>query len=177
MLWNRWIRMLTKPFVYAYSRIRPVSYAKWIGVNIGKDPHFYGPTSWGTEPWLITIGNNVHITGCCKFINHDGGTLIFRNRIPDLEITKPIVVGDNVYIGEETLVLPGVHIGNNVVIGARSVVTKDIPDNCVAAGVPCRIIKSTDEYLEKLQRESLHLGHLKGKEKDDALKAYFHYNK
>ena len=128
-------------------------------------------------PWLITIGDNVHITGQCKFINHDGGTLIFRDRIPDLEITKPIVIGDNVYIGEETLILPGVHIGNNCVIGARSVVTKDIPDNSVAAGVPCRVIKTTDEYLDKLQRESLHLGHLKGKEKDLALREYYNYKK
>ncbi len=175
MIWNRWLRMFSKPIIYIYSRIWPVKYAKRIGVNVGKNPHFYGPTSWGTEPWLITIGDNVHITGECKFINHDGGTLIFRNEIPDLEITKPIIVGNNVYIGEESLILPGVNIGNNVIIGARSVVTKSIPDNSVAAGVPCKIIKSTDEYLDKIKKESLHLGHLKGKEKDDALKKYYHY--
>ena len=75
------------------------------------------------------------------------------------------------------MILPGAHIGNNVVIGARSVVTKDIPDNSVAVGVPCRVIKTTEEYFEKLQRESLHLGHLKGKEKDNALKKYYGYMK
>lgn len=175
MIWNRWIRMITKPFIWAFSKYKPVEYARWVGVNIGKNPHFYGPTSWGTEPWLITIGDNVHITGNCKFINHDGGTLIFRDQIPDLEISKPIVVGSNVYIGEETMILPGAHIGNNCVIGARSVVTKDIPDNSVAVGVPARVIKSADEYLEKLKRESLHLGHLKGKEKDLALRNYYNY--
>ncbi|MBM6686774.1 acyltransferase [Faecalicatena contorta] len=177
MIWNRWIRMITKPFVWAFSKYKPVEYARWVGVNIGKNPHFYGPTSWGTEPWLITIGDNVHITGNCKFINHDGGTLIFRDKIPDLEISKPIVVGNNVYIGEETMILPGAHIGNNCVIGARSVVTKDIPDNSVAAGVPARVIKTTDQYLQKLKRESLHLGHLKGKEKDLALREYYNYEK
>ncbi|MDD3414999.1 MAG: acyltransferase [Lachnospiraceae bacterium] len=175
MIFNRTIRMVSKPFVEIYRRIYPVKYAKRIGVNIGDNPHFYGPTSWGTEPWLIKIGNNVHITGNCKFINHDGGTLIFRDKIPDLEITKPISIGNNVYIGEETMILPGVSIGNNVVIGARSVVTKSIPDNSVAVGVPARVIKTTDEYLAKLQKESLHLGHLRGKEKDDALKKYYKY--
>ncbi len=177
MIFNRPLRIITKPIVLFYSRLKPVKYARKIGVNIGKNPHFYGPTSWGTEPWLITLGDNVHITGNCKFINHDGGTLLFRDRVPDLEITKPIVVGNNVYIGEETMILPGVHIGNNVVIGARSVVTKDIPDNSVAVGVPARVIKSSDEYFEKIQKESLHLGHLKGKEKDNALKEYYNYKK
>ena len=177
MIWNRKIRALAKPFTEIFRRVYPVKYARWIGVNIGENPHFYGTTSWGSESWIITIGDNVHITGNCKFINHDGGTLLFRDQIPDLEITKPIVVGNNVYIGEETMILPGVHIGNNVVIGARSVVTKDIPDNSVAVGVLCRVIKTTDDYLEKIKRESLHLGHLKGKENDQALREYYHYKK
>lgn len=73
------------------------------------------------------------------------------------------------------MVMPGVTIGSNVVIGAGAVVTKDIPDNSVAVGVPARVIKTADEYLEKIKRESLHLGHLKAKEKDDALKEYYHY--
>lgn len=173
MIWNRAIRALMKPFTEIFRRIYPERYARWIGVNIGITPHFYGVISWGSEPWIITIGDNVHITGGCKFIAHDGGTLIFRDRIPDLEITKPIVIGNNVYIGEEAMILPGVNIGNNVIIGARSVVTKDIPSNSVAAGVPCRVIKTADEYLEKIKRESIHLGHLKGKEKDRALRRYY----
>ena len=177
MIYNRFLRMITKPIAEIYRRVFPIKFARCVGVNVGENPHFYGPISWGSEPWLITVGNNVHITGECKFINHDGGTLIFRKMVPDLEITKPIVIGDNVYIGEETMILPGVNIGSNVVIGARSVVTKDIPDNVVAAGVPCRVIKTTYEYLEKLERESIHLGHLRGKEKDVALRKYYGYIK
>ena len=56
-------------------------------------------------------------------------------------LTKPIVVGDNAFIDEEIMILPAAHIGNNVVIGERSVVTKDILDNSVAGGVPARVIK------------------------------------
>ena len=169
----RFKKLFTKPISWLYSRMNPERYARMIGVKVGANPHFYGPISWGSEPWIVTIGDNVHITGGCKFIAHDGGTLIFRDQIPDLEITKPITVGNNVYIGEESMILPGVNIGSNVVIGARSVVTRDIPDNSVAAGVPCRVIKTTGEYLEKLKRESLHLGHLSGKEKDKALRKYY----
>lgn len=147
-----------------------------VGVNFPKGGvHIYGVVEWGTEPWIITLGNNVHITNGCKFITHDGGTLVYRKEIPDLEITKPISVGNNVYFGNDVLVLPGVHIGNNVIIGARAVVTKDIPDNSVAVGIPAKVIKTADEYLEKLKKESLHLGHLQGREKDDALKKYYNY--
>ncbi len=54
-------------------------------------------------------------------------------------------------------------------------VTRDIPDNSVVVGVPARVIKTTSEYLEKLKKESLHLGHLKGREKDRALMHYYGY--
>ena len=101
--------------------------------------------------------------------------MLFRHIVPDLEITKPIYIGDNVYIGNDVLILPGVTIGNNVVIGAGAVVSRSIPDNSVAVGVPARVIKTADQYFEKLKVESLHLGHLHGKEKDDALKAYYGY--
>ncbi len=154
-----------------------IGYAKKIGVNMsGGGVHLYGRISWGTEPWLITLGYNVHITDGVKFVTHDGGTLLFRNRVPDLEITKPITIGNNVYIGNNVIFLPGVRIGNDVVIGAGAVVTKDIPDNSVAAGVPARVIKTADEYFEKIKRESLHLGNLKGQEKDKALKKYYGYS-
>ena len=138
--------------------------------------HIYGKVSWNTEPWLITLGNNVHITDGVKFITHDGGTLIYRQYVPDLEITKPIKIGDYVYIGNNVIILPGVTIGNNVVIGAGAVVSKSIPDNSLAVGVPARVIKTADEYFEKLQRESLHLGNLKGQVKDKALMQYYGYN-
>lgn len=56
-----------------------------------------------------------------------------------------VTIGDNCWIGGNTVIVPGVHIGNNVVIGAGSVVTKDIPDWCVAAGNPCRVLKKITE--------------------------------
>lgn len=68
----------------------------------------------------------------------------------------PVTIGDNVWIGGNTVICPGVHIGSNTVIGAGSVVTKDIPDWVVAAGNPCKVIRSiTDEdqryYFKNLE--------------------------
>lgn len=159
-----------------YSKLKPMQYMEKVGVNFPRGGvKLYGKVAWGSEPWIITLGSNVHITDGVKFITHDGGTLLYRHLIPDLEITKPIVVGDNVYIGNNVIILPGVTIGSNVVIGAGAIVSRDIPDNSVVVGVPARVIKTADEYLEKLKRESLHLGHLKGQEKDKALMKYYEY--
>ena len=168
-----------KLILFFIAIVNHVGYAKLIGVNMGKNIHIYGnPFSmFGSEPWCITLGNNVHITHEVSFVTHDGGTLLFRDKIPDLEITKPIIVGDNVYIGIKSIILPGVKIGNNCIIAAGSVVSKDVPDNSVVGGVPARFIKTTDAYLEGIKSKSIHLGHLKGKKKDKALKSYFGYKK
>ena len=163
-------------YCYLMSRVNKRKYAARIGVNMDADSvHLYGRIAWGTEPWLITLGHNVHITDGVRFETHDGGTLLFRDQIPDLEITKPITIGDNVYIGNNVIILPGVSIGDNVIIGAGAIVTKSIPSNSVAVGVPARVIKSIDEYFNKIQKESLHLGHLVGEEKDRALMNYYGY--
>ncbi len=158
-----------------HAKLDPLGYARSIGVTLGVNVHFYGMPSgmFGTEPWLITIGNNVHITSGVTFVTHDGGTLILRDEVPDLEWTAPITIGSNVYVGVKTIILPGVSIGNRCIIGAGSVVTKDIPDNSVAAGVPARVIRSVDEYLERMKEKSLKCGHLKGLEKEAVLKKMF----
>ena len=169
--------MKLKSFYKMYlNKLKPIKYMKKVGINFPEGKvHIYGRVAWGSEPWIITLGENVYITDGVKFITHDGGTLLYRKQIPDLEITKPIVVGNDVYIGNNVIILPGVTIGSNVVIGAGAVVTKDIPDNSLVVGVPARVIKTADEYLEKLKAESLHLGHLVGEEKDKALREYYGY--
>lgn len=172
---SRLKKIFTVPYNTVFSRMYPEKYARHIGVNFGRGCRFYGKISWSTEPWIITLGNNVHITAEVRFVTHDGATLLFRDKQPDLEITKPIVIGDNVYIGTRATIMPGVKIGSNCIIGAGAVVTRDIPDNSVAVGVPAKVIKTAEDYFEKAKAESLHLGHLQGKEKDDALKKYYGY--
>lgn len=176
------MRVLKKFFSFFYSRyllkLAPEKYLHSIGVNAKGKVHIYGgqPGMFGSEPWLITLGNNVHITAGCRFINHDGGVLILRHLEPSLEITKPINIGDNVYLGTNTIILPGVNVGNNVIVGAGSLVNKDLADNAVYAGIPAKFIKTLDDYYAKCLKDSLKLGHLSAEEKDKELKKIYKSN-
>lgn len=88
----------------------------------------------------VKFGDNVFIAPNCGFYTA-GHPLDVERRNKGLEYAKPIEIGNNVWIGGNAIVLPGVKIGDNSVIGAGSVVNKDIPSNCVAVGNPCRVIK------------------------------------
>lgn len=98
--------------------------------------------------WLIEIGDNVTMAPRVHILCHDASTKQF------LGYTKIgcVKIGDNVFVGAESVILPGVVIGSNVVIGANSTVTHDIPDNSVYAGAPARFLCSIDEYLTKERR-------------------------
>ncbi len=93
----------------------------------------------------VKIGNNVFIAPNCG-IYTVGHPIDSVRRNSGLEYAYPITIGNDVWIGAGTQILPGVTIGNNVVIGSGSVVVKDIPDNSVAVGNPCKVIRAiTDE--------------------------------
>ena len=88
----------------------------------------------------VEFGNNVFIAPNCGFYTA-GHPIDYKMRNKGLEYAKPIRVGNNVWFGGNVVVLPGVTIGDNVVIGAGSIVNKDIPSNVVAVGNPCKVIK------------------------------------
>lgn len=96
----------------------------------------------------VTIGKNVMFAPNVS-IYTAGHPVHPDSRNSGYEYGIPITIGDNVWMGGNSVVLPGVHIGNNVVIGAGSVVTKDIPDNVIAAGNPCRVIRAITEADRK----------------------------
>ena len=91
----------------------------------------------------VKFGNDVFIAPNCSFYTA-GHPLDVETRNQGLEYAKPIEVGNNVWIGGNVVVLPGVKIGDNTVIGAGSVVTKDIPSDVVAVGNPCKVIKTIE---------------------------------
>ncbi|PRD56294.1 sugar O-acetyltransferase [Sphingobacterium gobiense] len=92
----------------------------------------------------VTIGDNVMI-GPNVSLFTAGHPVHPAPRIAGWEFAKPIAIGDNVWIGGHAVINPGVTIGKNTVIGSGSVVTKDIPDNVVAVGNPCRVIREIND--------------------------------
>ena len=106
------------------------------------------------KPYLIEIGDKTKITYGCKFITHDGGTYVLRNiyeKAKDACVYGRIKVGQNCFIGNDMIVLPGVTIGDNCVIAAGAIVTKSIPSNSVAGGIPCKVLESIEEYYAKTE--------------------------
>lgn len=91
-------------------------------------------------PWLISVGDNVTLSSGVRLLAHDASTA---------KTGVTTKVGNNVFIGENSIVLPNVRIGNNVIIGAGSVVSKDIPNNCVFAGNPAKYLCSFEEFSDK----------------------------
>ena len=126
------------------------------GKNIYVGENFYANT--GTtilDGAKVTIGDNVFLAPYVG-IYTAGHPVHPYPRNLGIEYSLPVTIGNNVWIGAQSVINPGVTIGNNVVIGSGSVVTKDIPDNVIAAGNPCKILREITEedrayYFKKMK--------------------------
>ncbi|MFY0761452.1 acyltransferase [Metabacillus dongyingensis] len=141
--------------------------SKLMGVEVGDNCRFFC-TNFSSEPYLIKIGNHVTITAGVKFITHDGGIWVLRglkekNRYSN--IIGKITIGNNVFIGVDAIILPGVEIGDNSIIAAGSIVTKSFPPNSIIGGNPAKIICSLEEYLDKSSGYLIDTKHLSENEK------------
>lgn len=126
------------------------------------------------------IGDNVHIVAHEKVVIGDNCLMASKIFISDTShgdyagenqsspntppndrnlITKPVSIGNNVWIGENVCILPGVRVGSGCIIGANSVVTKDIPDNCIIAGAPAKLVKIYSANNDKWEREKKEVEH------------------
>lgn len=143
------------------------------GVSIGENCRIFSD-SFGSEPYLVKIGNDVTISNNVQFITHDGGIHVLRKDfIPNEDLIGKIEIGNNCFIGANSIILPNVTIGDNVIIGAGSIVTKPIESNLVVAGVPARAIKTLDEYYKGIKTETISTHNLKKKEKERVIKDIF----
>jgi acetyltransferase-like isoleucine patch superfamily enzyme len=126
-----------------------IKYARKKGVKIGNECRIY-TRSFGSEPFLITIGNRVTVTSGVRFITHDGSTWLMRDNKGRRYLYRPILIGDNVFIGVNSIIMPGIKICNNVIVAAGSVVTKSVPEGSVVGGVPAKIIANYKDLQEKI---------------------------
>ena len=141
--------------------------ALYAGVSIGSNC-FVKSRFWSTEPYLISIGNNCAITSGVKIFTHGGGR-IARKTYPLFDCFGKVTIGNSVYIGTNSLIMPGVSIGNNVLIAAGSVVTKSIPDNVVVGGNPAIYICSIEEYIKRNLKYNLDSKGMNPQEKREML--------
>lgn len=128
----------------------PERWARRLGVQIGTGCRIY-TTSWGSEPFLVSVGDRVTITSGVKLLTHDGATWLVRDEGVRYQRYGRIEIGDDVFIGVNAVVLPGVRLGSRVIVGAGSVVTNDVASGSVVAGVPARFICAFQEYSDRVR--------------------------
>ena len=103
-----------------------------------------------TDPSHVSLGNNVALTGCMIF-GHGGGIAMLRRAYGvSLDKVGKVVIHDNVFIGHNAMIMPGVTIGPNAMVGAGSIVTRDVPPNSIVVGAPAKPVSSLDDYVKRL---------------------------
>lgn len=142
-----------------YKRIRGMSdvdlnimYMRRSGITVGEGCRIFTCVG-STEPWLITIGDRVTISANVQFVTHDNGIIKVLDGKTD--VVGPITVGDGCFIGMNAMLMLGVTLGENCIVGAGSVVTHSFPPHTVLAGNPARAICTTAEYAEKYRDRAI----------------------
>ncbi|WP_327018708.1 acyltransferase [Croceibacter atlanticus] len=146
------LSLVNRLFDFYKKHKNPIKFYRNLGVQIGQNCRLVGSVNFGSEPYLIKIGDHVSITSS-SFITHDGAVWIFRKDNPNIDLIKPITLGNNIFIGSDCTILPGVNIGDNVIVGANSLVNKSLESGYVYAGVPVKKIKSIDDYWLGIKKE------------------------
>ncbi|HJA63923.1 MAG TPA: acyltransferase [Candidatus Intestinimonas stercoravium] len=141
-------RVLIKLGLKKHIDYNSVEYLRSRGVQIGENVSILNSLIDFGHGFLISIGNDVTLTGV-RVLAHDAST-----QIP-LGVSKVgrVIIGDKVFVGQGSIILPNTRIGSRVIVGAGSVVSRDIPDNSVAAGNPARVIGSYDDFVERHRRQ------------------------
>ena len=155
-------------------RRSPVSFWRKKGVRIGKNCCILDSSinTFGSEPYLIELGDFVRVNEGVRFKTHDGGCWVLRHLksdYNDIDIFKPIKIGNNVHIGTNAIIMPGVTVGDNSIIGCGAVVTKNVPSNTIVGGVPAKFIESLELYENKHLNDFVHTKNMSSIEKREYL--------
>lgn len=151
--------LLKLKFGYKSDSESFIKYLKSKGVTIGEGCSFYGANQIYVDiqyPFLITICNNVVFAPGCRLITHDfSWSTLKLNYYEVLGGSGEIYIGDNTFIGSDSLILRNSHIGKNCIIGAGSLVSGVIPDNSVAVGRPAKVIMTINDLYIKRKKYQL----------------------
>lgn len=144
-----WIRVLSILARITFPAQVTTALHRMRGMHIGKGSKISRTVIVDdSRPDLITIGENVWITAGCQLLCHQRDLSYYERGKPVMDCPlkyAPINIKDGAHIGIGSIIMPGVTVGKGAVIGAGAVVTKDVPDYCLAVGVPARIIKTLGE--------------------------------
>jgi len=156
------IRSLIHKIERRWARSSSARYIAWLrkqGVRIGSNVVFHWMDNIHvdtTRPCMVSIGNNVHFAKGLTILTHGYDWVVLLNRHGEmLASSGPVTLGNNIFVGFNVTILKGVTIGDNCIIGAESVVTRDIPANSVAVGNPAHVICTMDQYHEKRKAAQL----------------------
>lgn len=146
------MKIIEKTLINFITKVKYINFTRKLnkniaeGLKIGKNVTIMPNVSIDDKyPYLISIGDNCSLSNGVLILAHDATTYKFTggySRVAKVDIK------DNVYIGQNSIILPGVTIGPNVLVAAGSVVNKDIPPNSCVAGVPARIYSKFNEFLD-----------------------------
>lgn len=159
----KFLRFLIGRAYQSYVRCNSESFIIYLrkkGVRIGENVRFYEPWSNTidlTRPYMISIGDKVKITKGVVILTHGFDWSVLRELYKrPFGSAGRVDIGNNVFIGINSIILKNVSVGNNVVIAAGSVVTKNIPDNSVVAGNPATVVMNIEDlYRKYLKREKI----------------------
>jgi acetyltransferase-like isoleucine patch superfamily enzyme len=143
------------------------------GMIVGRNTLFSGTQSFGSEPYLIVIGDNCLITDDVKFITHDGSIQVpliaSGENIDDVYSKKStfgrIKIGNNVFIGVSSIILPGTIISDNSIVAAGSIVKGKFSAGVVVGGNPAKVICTVNEYYVKNQSRILNFTSIQDRKK------------
>jgi acetyltransferase-like isoleucine patch superfamily enzyme len=179
------IKNIIRSIIYGHKSDsnKYIAYLRKLGVKIGENCMIYTPTKTLIDlqyPWMIEIGDNVQITQGVIILTHDYSWSVLKHMQAPFEkkttgailgAAGKVHIGNDVFIGMNTLILRNVNIGDKVIIGAGSTVTRDCESNSVYAGNPARKIMTIEEYYEKRYQAQLQ------EAKDLAVEYYKRFNK
>lgn len=163
------IKRIINKLINSYLRkTNPVKWARRLGVKVGEHTAISPDTHFPSEPYLVSIGSNVQITRSVSIYSHGGGNVV-RRQIPDFDCFGKVVIEDWVYIGSNSLIMPGVTIGEGALVAAGSVVTKSVAPRTVVGGNPAKFICTVDEYMKRNMKYNTKTKGLNYREKKEYL--------